>query len=57
MELFGLILDQATNEAAVTISAGTIIAISPPEGRCRVFVAGIEEEKTIARETVSCLAR
>jgi acetate kinase len=53
----GLILDQATNEAAVKIPAGTIVRISSSEARIAVFVAGIEEEKAIAGETVSCLVR
>ena len=57
MEWFGLILDQAANEVAVKISAGTIVSIGSSETRLAVMVAGIEEEKAIARETVSCLAR
>ena len=57
MEWFGLILDQAANEVAGKISAGTIVSIGSSETRLEVMVAGIEEEKAIARETVSCLAR
>ena len=57
MEWFGLILDPAVNEVAVKIPAGTIVSIGSSETRLAVMVAGIEEEKAIARETVSCLAR
>lgn len=57
MEWCGLILDQAANEAAVRVPAGTIVRINSSEARLAVLVAGIEEEKAIAGETVSCLAR
>jgi acetate kinase len=57
MEWFGIILDQAANEAAAKISAGTIVRVSSAETRLAVLVAGIEEEKAIARETLSCLSR
>ena len=57
MEWCGLILDQAANEAVATIRAGTITGISRADARLGVFVAGIDEQSAIARETVSCLAR
>ena len=57
MEWCGLILDEAANEAADKIRAGTVVRISGPGSKPAVCVAGIEEEKMIARETVSCLDR
>jgi acetate kinase len=57
MEWCGLVLDEAANEATGKIRAGTIVRISDSGAKLAVCVAGIEEEKMIARETVSCLAR
>jgi acetate kinase len=57
MEWCGLVLDGAANEAVTTIEAGSIVRISRPAAQVAVFVAGVEEEAAIARETVSCLDR
>jgi acetate kinase len=57
MEWCGLVLDRAANDAVTKIRPGTIIRISASEARLAAFVAGIEEEAAIARETVSCLTR
>lgn len=57
MEWCGLVLDQAANEAVVRAPSGTITRISASGARPAAFVAGIDEESAIARETVSCLTR
>jgi len=55
MEWLGLVLDQEANEAVTKLQAGAITRISRHDSRPAVFVAGIDEQSAIARETVSCL--
>jgi acetate kinase len=57
MEWCGLVLDQAANQAITKAPSGTIMRISGFGARLAAFVAGIDEESAIARETISCLTR
>ena len=56
MKWCGLVLDEDTNEAITRLESGTITRVSRPDSAPAVFVAGIDEESAIARETISCLA-
>jgi acetate kinase len=55
MEWCGIRLDQARNAAAVKLSPGDGIRISADEASLPVYVVAVDEESTIARETVRCL--
>lgn len=55
MDWCGLWVDPQRNAAANEPQPGHAIPISPPSASVPVYVAGVDEEIAIARETVACL--
>lgn len=51
----GLTLDPKRNEEAVGVPAGEAVRISPEEAALAAYVAAVDEETEIARETARCL--
>ena len=55
MQWCGLMVDQVRNETAVDLQAGTGARISPDHAALPAFVVAVDEEISIAKETVRCL--
>lgn len=53
----GLELDPARNARAVNLAAGDLASISREHATLPAYVAAVDEESAIARETISCLKR
>jgi acetate kinase len=51
MEWCGLTLDDARNRDAVSVAAGDMVMIGRESSRIAVYVAGVDEEREIARDT------
>jgi acetate kinase len=56
MEWCGLALDDARNRDAVTVAAGDMVMIGRASSRIAVYVAGVDEEREIARDTWRALS-
>jgi acetate kinase len=56
LEWCGLAIDDGQNEAIRSIASGSIACISSATSHIAVYVAGVEEELEIARQTRSCLS-
>jgi len=57
MEWCGLTVDRAANEAAVGVLAGDAKRISAADARVAAYVAGVDEERMIAGETMRVLGK
>lgn len=55
MEWCGLRLDKARNEATTHLPPGTAVSISEESATLACYVAAVDEEDRIARETLRCL--
>jgi acetate kinase len=55
MEWLGLVLDPEANEAVTKLQSGAITRITRTGSMPAAFVAGVDEQSAIARETVLCL--
>lgn len=55
MEWCGIVLDRERNEAVVGLPAGTAVPINADRSTVSVYVAGVDEETWIARDTWMCL--
>ncbi|ALA58950.1 acetate/propionate family kinase [Nitrospira moscoviensis] len=56
MEWCGVTLDDARNRAAVSVAAGDMVMIGRESSRIAVYVAGVDEEREIARDTWRALS-
>jgi acetate kinase len=56
LEWCGLAMDPARNEAVEGLAPGSIVCISPAAAKISVYIAAVEEELEIARQTYACLS-
>lgn len=57
MEWCGLSLDPARNAAVLDLDTGDLARISRDDARLEAYVAAVDEETEIAKETIKCLFR